>query len=73
MTLEQVQEWVIEGSGAGQELGSNAGTEEGWSSSQKLPSGRFREGNNHFRANVKYKLTGNKWRLQAVNSLISRL
>lgn len=40
MTLEQVQEWVIKGTGAGQELGSNTCTGEGWDCSLKLPSGR---------------------------------
>lgn len=40
MTLEQMQEWVIKGTGAGQELGSNTCTEEGWNCSVKSPSGR---------------------------------
>lgn len=40
MSLEQVQEWAIKGTGAGQELGSNTSPEEGWNCSLKLPSGR---------------------------------
>lgn len=66
MTLEQMQEWVIKGTGAGQELGSNICTEEGWNCSVKLPSGRSGREIiilNHFKANVKHKLTGNKLRL----------
>lgn len=42
MTLEQVQEWVIKGTGAGQRHGSNICTEERWNCSLKLPSGRSR-------------------------------